>query len=380
MSAGELDAGPGEAQGIAPGLRVLIVDDDSGVRRVLRDTLRPLEPEMREAGDGVAAMAEFDRWHPDVVLCDLQMPRMDGLEVLRRVRAADDTVAFLILTGAGTTEDAIEALRLQADDYLVKPFHIDEVTLAVERAVMHRRLIRENREHREHLARRVAEQARQIESLLVEALHALATAIEMRDDYTGGHVERVARYAVATGRELGMGTEDLRHLWVGALLHDVGKIGVPDHILKKPGKLSAEEYAEMKRHPEVGAGIMARSSFLRPGIPAVLHHQERWDGAGYPAGLSGEAISLHGRIIAVVDTFDAISTTRPYRGASPAEQAFEEIRRCAGTQFDPGVVEAFIRAARKDFPVDPEMPRLPRVDAAVDAAARIAAKDVHAGG
>jgi response regulator RpfG family c-di-GMP phosphodiesterase len=343
------------------GLRVLVVDDDATIRKLLRDTLKPMAPEVREAGDGQAALELFAGWRPDVVLCDLQMPRMDGLGVLRGVREADDTVAFIILTGAGTTEDAIEALRLQADDYLVKPFHIDEVTLAVERAVTHRRLIRENREHREHLERRVAEQARQIESLLVEALHALATAIEMRDDYTGGHVERVARYAVATGRELGMGTEELRHLWVGALLHDVGKIGVPDHILKKPGKLSAEEYEEMKRHPEIGAGIMARSSFLRPGIPAVLHHQERWDGAGYPSGLAGEGISMEGRIIAVVDTFDAISTTRPYRGASPKEQAFAEIRRCSGSQFDPDVVEAFIRAAEKDFPEDPEMPRLPKI-------------------
>jgi putative two-component system response regulator len=343
-------------------LRVLIADDDSAVRRVLRDTLKPLRPELREAGDGVAAVKAFDDWRPDAVLCDLQMPRMDGLGVLRHVRAADDTVAFIILTGAGTTEDAIEALRLQADDYLVKPFLIDEVTLAVERAVTHRRLIRENREHRQHLEERVAAQARQIESLLVEALHALATAIEMRDDYTGGHVERVARYAVATGRELGMDTDDLRHLWVGALLHDVGKIGVPDHILKKPGRLSDEEYEEMKRHPEFGAGIMARSSFLRPGIPAVLHHQERWDGAGYPAGLSGEGISIEGRIIAVVDTYDAISTSRPYRGASPREQALAEIRRCAGTQFDPDVVEAFIRAAAKDFPLDPRMPSLPRIE------------------
>jgi putative two-component system response regulator len=343
------------------GLRVLVVDDDPAIRRVLRDTLKPLSPELREAGDGVAALQVLAEWRPDVVLCDLQMPRMDGLEVLRQVRATDDTVAFLILTGAGTTEDAIDALRLQADDYLVKPFHIDEVTLAVERAVTHRRLIRENREHRDHLERRVAEQARQIEGLLVEALHALATAIEMRDDYTGGHVERVAQYAVATGRQLGMGTDELRHLWVGALLHDVGKIGVPDHILKKPGKLSADEYEEMKRHPEFGAGIMARSSFLRPGIPAVLHHQERFDGAGYPAGLAGAEISLEGRIIAVVDTFDAIITKRPYRGASSEEHAFEEIRRCAGTQFDPVVVEAFIKAAALGFPDDPEMPRLPKV-------------------
>jgi response regulator RpfG family c-di-GMP phosphodiesterase len=341
------------------GLRVVVVDDDPSVRRLLGSILSTHATEVHPAPNGHEALEHFRAHGADVILCDLQMPGMDGLEVLRRAKEIDDTVGFIILTGAGTMDDAVGALRLQADDYLTKPFHVDEVVFAVERAHAHRRLVRENRWHREHLERRVAEQAREIESMLVGALHALATAIEMRDDYTGGHVERVARYAVATGRMMGVGGDELRALWVGALLHDVGKIGVPDGILKKPGRLTEDEYEIMKRHPEVGAGIMARSSFLRPGIPAVLHHQERWDGTGYPAGLRGEEISLQGRIVAVVDTFDAISTSRPYRGARTETDAFEEIRRCAGTQFDPQAVDAFLRAAEMGFPVDPGMPVLP---------------------
>lgn len=342
--------------------RVLVVDDDAGIRSVLRTLLAPRYT-LSEAADGEEALRLFARHGADLVLSDLQMPGIGGLELLRRIKAADDTVAFLLLTGAGTVEHAVEALRLQADDYLVKPFHVDEVLLSAERALTHRRLVRENRHYQRTLEAQVAEQKRQLEALLADAIRSLATAIEARDDYTGGHVERVARLAAATGREMGLEGPELRALWVGALLHDVGKIGVPDEILRKPGALTEAEYAEMRRHPATGAAIMERSSFLRPGLPAVLHHQERWDGGGYPAGLRGEEISLQGRIVAVVDTFDALITHRPYRAAAPEADALAEIRRCAGTQFDPAVVEAFERAAAKGFPEDPDAPVLPPVEA-----------------
>lgn len=339
-------------------LRVVVADDDRGIRGVLRTILGP-RYRVVEAENGAQALRVFRDEGADLILSDLQMPGMGGLELLRRLRAIDDTVGFIILTGAGTVENAVEALRLQADDYLVKPFNVDEVLLSAERAISYRRLLRENRSYQQHLESRVAEQAAQLESLLLDALRSLATAIETRDDYTGGHVERVARYATATGRELGLSGEELRALWVGALLHDVGKIGVSDHVLRKPGPLTGEEYGEMQRHPEIGAGIMERSSFLRPGLPAVLHHQERFDGSGYPGGLAGEEISLQGRIVAVVDTFDALITVRPYRDAATPEEAMEEIRRHAGTQFDPAVVDAFLRAAAAGFPEDADAPHLP---------------------
>ena len=337
--------------------RILVADDDPAIRKALGIILAQYR--VREAGDGAEALRAFEAEGADLVLSDLQMPAMGGLELLRRVKAADPTAAFIILTGAGTVENAVQALRLQADDYLVKPFNVDEVLLACERALEHRRLVLENRGYQQHLEARVAEQARQLEGLLVDALRSLATAIDTRDDYTGGHVERVARYAAATGRELGMAPVELRALWIGALLHDVGKIGVSDTILKKPGALTDDEYQEMKRHPEIGAKVMASSSFLRPGIGAVLHHQEHWDGSGYPAGLHGEEISLQGRIVAVVDCYDAIVTSRPYRPAATDQDALAEIRACAGTQFDPAVVDAFLRAAHAGFPADPETPVLP---------------------
>lgn len=339
--------------------RVLIVDDEPNIRSVLLRALASPNYELAQAPSGEAALELFLDGGADVILSDLQMPGMNGLELLREVKRLDDTVGFVILTGAGTMQDTIEALRLHADEYLLKPFNLEEVALAVERALRHRRLVLENRYYQSHLEERVAEQAEQLENMFVEALLSLANAIEARDGYTRGHVERVTRYAVATGIELGLDSATLRSLWVGALLHDVGKIGVPDHILKKPGKLTVEEYEVMKRHPSIGAAIMERSSFLRPALLGVLHHQEKWDGTGYPAGLKGENISLEGRILSVADTYDAIVTTRPYRGSRSTEEAVVELRRCAGTQFDPGVVEAFVRALRKGFPQDPTVPTLP---------------------
>lgn len=352
-----------ESAVLAPGAeraRVLVVDDEPNIRCVLLRALRGGDYELAEAASAEEAMEIFQGRGADLILSDLQMPGIGGLELLRRAKQLDDALGFIILTGAGTMENTIDALRLQADDYLLKPFNLEEVLLSVQRALSHRRLVLENRFYQEHLETRVAEQAQQIEKLFVDALLSLANAIETRDGYTGGHVERVTRYAVATGKEMGLGSEELRYLWVASLLHDVGKIGVPDHILKKAGPLTPEEYEVMKRHPQIGAQIVERSSFLRPALPGVLHHQERWDGSGYPAGLKAKEISLQGRILSVADTFDAIVSTRPYRGRRTAQAAVDELRRCAGTQFDPEVVEAFLRAMAKKFPQDAGTPVLRR--------------------
>ena len=339
--------------------RVLIADDEANIRQILARALRSSEYELLIAPHGQEALRLFEEIGADVIISDVSMPFLDGLELLREVRALDDTVGFIMLTGAGTLESAIDALRLAADDYLRKPFNVEEVRLSVARVLEHRRLVLENRFYQQHLEERVQEQAVQIEALWVDALLSLSNAIEARDGYTGGHVERVTRYATATGREMGLVGEALRHLWMAALLHDVGKIGVPDSILRKPGGLTVDEYAEMQKHPLIGAAIVERSTFLRPALAGVLHHQERWDGTGYPEGLKAEQISLEGRILSVADTFDAIVSTRPYRARRSAPVALAEIRRCAGTQFDPAVVEAFARAFERGFPEPANLPALP---------------------
>jgi putative two-component system response regulator len=343
--------------------RVLVVDDEPNVRLVLQRALGRTDYLVSEASCAEVALEIFSRHGADVVLSDLQMPGMSGIELLKEVKSIDDTVGFVILTGAGTMEDTIEALRNNADEYLLKPFNLEEVSIAVDRALRQRTLLRENRYYQAHLEQLVQEQSEKLEGLFVDALLSLANAIEARDGYTRGHVERVTRYAVAVGAEMGLSADELRTLWVCALLHDVGKIGVPDTILRKPGTLTVEEYEVMKRHPSIGAAIMERSAFLRPALEGVLHHQERWDGNGYPLRLEGEAISLAGRILSVADTFDAIVTTRPYREKRTVEEAVRELNRFAGTQFDPVVVDAFVRALEKGFPQPPSVPTLPTRDA-----------------
>lgn len=329
--------------------RILIVDDEPAIRRVLRTVLDTGEYELMEAGDGHEALALFHAAGADAVLCDLLLPGMDGIELLRRFKKVDDSVAFVMITGAGTVENAVEALRLQADDYLRKPFNVDEVGLSLSRALEHRRLVRENRAYQAHLEERVREQSERMEQLFVDGLLTLANAVETRDGYTGGHVERVTLYAVSTGAALGLPDETLRSLAVAGLLHDVGKIGIPDHVLTKPGRLTDEELAVMRRHPMIGAEILEQSTFLTDAVPGVMHHHERWDGEGYPGRLQRDSISLEGRILAVVDAFDAMVTTRPYRERCHTEAAVEELRRCSGSQFDPQVVDAFLEAMRGGF-------------------------------
>jgi putative two-component system response regulator len=321
--------------------RLLIVDDEPGIRRVLADVFSGESYTLAQAENGREALEHFRRHGADLVLADLMMPEMGGLELLREVKALDDSAAFILLTGAGTMEQAVDALRLQADDYLLKPFNVDEVLFSARRALEHRRLLLENRAYQRGLEARVAEQARQLEELFMDGLLTIANAVEARDAYTGGHLERVTVYAVATGAALGLDDDALQELVVCGLLHDIGKIGVPDDILRKPAGLTEEEAEVMRRHPLIGAAIVERSTFLRSAARGVLHHHERWDGGGYPFGLAGEEISLPGRILAVVDAFDAMVTTRPYRGERARDEARAELERCAGAQFDPQVVAAF---------------------------------------
>jgi putative nucleotidyltransferase with HDIG domain len=254
-------------------------------------------------------------------------------------------------------------MRMGASDYLTKPFRLYHVRLTVERVLEQIRLRRENREYRERLEIRVEERTLELrrKNAEVEALfgklddsyrttlEALATALDARDAETLGHSARVAAYTVAVGRRMGLSEEALTDLYRGALLHDVGKIGIPDAILRKPGKLTSEEWQEMRKHPEIGARMLQGIVFLENAIPIVLCHQERYDGEGYPQRLKGDAIPIGARIFAVVDTLDAMTSDRPYRRALPYERARREVQRFSGTQFDPAVVEVFLSIAEGEW-------------------------------
>ena len=341
--------------------RVLVVDDEASVRTVLRLALQRDGHDVREAENGSEALELIPAWAPDVVVSDLLMPGIDGIELLRRARAADDTLGFIVLTGVGTTAQAIQALRLEADDYLLKPFDVDELGIAVRRALERRALVRQNRFYQQCLEMRVAELGQQLERLTADALVSLAGAVEARDGYTGAHLERVTRYSQAVGAELQLGREQLRTLWIGSLLHDIGKISIPDRILNKPSALSSDELRVMREHPRLGAAILEQSSFLSTAVPTVLHHHERWDGRGYPFGLREGEIPIEARVLAVADAYDAIVTDRAYRARRSEDTALHELRRCSGSQFDPEVVQAFVQARERGFP-EPVAPRFWHAD------------------
>ncbi len=322
---------------------VLIVDDEQSLTTVLSKVLATDGHKCQVASNGKEALALMQENDFDIVVTDITMPEMTGIELLKLVKKRDTEIQVIVITGHPDVDFAVEAIRSQVDDYLIKPFEMGQLRHAVYRALEHRALLQENRLYREHLEERVDRYFR-------DGLRALAAAIEARDRYTGGHLDRVSKYALATGTELGLGEKSMWSLWLGSLFHDVGKLAIPDAILNKPGPLTEEEYEEMKRHPELGVEIIQRISFLLPAAMAILHHQERWDGNGYPGGLQGERISIEGRILAVADAFDAMLTDRPYRKALTEDYAVGELERCAGSQFDPGVVEAFMRAMGKGFP------------------------------
>lgn len=327
------------------------MDDEPSITLALSTKLTRDGHECRTAVSGEDALDEFRRDSFDLVVTDIRMPGMSGIDLLKQIKAHDSEVQVIVMTAYAEVNFAVKALRLNADDYLLKPFDIDELSHSVARALEHRRLLRENRAYREHLEQRVQEQAQRIETLFLEGLVALAGAIEARDPYTGGHLEQVTQLALAVGTEVGLAAEEMRALWLAALFHDVGKLAIPDSVLNKPAPLTQEEYELMKTHTERGLKIIEGVSYLEPAKRGILHHHERWDGKGYPAGLRGDEISVEGRILAVVDAFDAMLGDRPYRKGRSEEEAVEELERCAGTQFDPKVVDAFLRSRAKGFQV-----------------------------
>jgi putative nucleotidyltransferase with HDIG domain len=329
--------------------RLLVVDDDEAVRRVVAEILKDEGYEPSTAAHAEEAL-QLMRLHPfPLVITDIKMPDRDGLWFLKVLRGEFPECAVIMMTGYGQVETAVEALKFGASDYLTKPIRVNHLAASVLRALDRRRMTLENHAYQRGLEGAVEEKRRELEEAYRQisdtydlTLEALVTALDARECETGHHSQRVVRYSLAIGDRMGVLGRDREDLARGALLHDIGKIGVPDQILLKPGRLTAEEWVEMRRHPEIGARILSGIHFLSPAADIVLSHQERWDGQGYPRGLVGEAIPLGARIFAVADTIDAIVSDRPYRRGRPFSYAREEIQRYSGSQFDPGVVKAFM--------------------------------------
>ena len=327
---------------------VLIVDDDRHIRTVLDEVFRASGYTCQMATNGQEGLATFDAERPPLTVTDMNMPVMGGLDFLKHARALEPDAAILVLTGMADVETAVESLKHGAYDFIMKPVNVDKLLIAAERALEHRQLLRERREYHALLERRVAEATRDLAATLREleetyrsTLEALGSAIDTRDLGTQAHSRRVRGYSLTIARAYGVPDADMRDLEHGVLLHDIGKIGIPDAILLKPGPLTPAEWKIMRSHPEAGRQIVEQIPFLRAAVPVVYHHHERWDGTGYPLGLKGEAIPLAARIFAVADAFDAMTFDRPYSRAIPLAAARAEIQRCAGSHFDPTAVETF---------------------------------------
>jgi response regulator RpfG family c-di-GMP phosphodiesterase len=382
--------------------KILLADDQDRVRRLVAATLGSAQWELLYARDGEEALRIAEEARPDIVLLDVTMPKIDGFEVCRRLKSGANTrhMAVVMLTALRDEESRIRANLAGADEYFVKPFsplalvsRLQELlpqragaaapppepaapsprptgfagtpglgglmlppetpaivttlaqtgstgnttTITAPEAQQLLAYARDLNQSLEQLRRVYTE----LERSYLQTIEALAAALDARDSATEGHCQRVTGCTLIIGEHLGIQGAEMTALHYGAALHDIGKIGIPDAILLKPGRLTEDEWALMRQHPELGEKIIAGIQFLRSAIPVVLHHHERWDGEGYPGRLKGEEIPLGARIFMVSDAFDAMISNRPYRRGMPYDQALREIRHHSGKQFDPAVVEAF---------------------------------------
>jgi putative nucleotidyltransferase with HDIG domain len=334
--------------------KILIIDDEPSVLSVLYSLLSSAHY-CKTATSAVEALEYLKEAKYDLVLSDIRMPGMNGLELLAEItRLSRDTVVILI-SGNLNIQSAIEAMRRGAFDYVTKPFNLSDVETAVTRALRHHSLLKDNRQYEQHLEHLVSLRTNDLtvantnlnstlEKLYLNyraTLRALAAALEARDVETRGHSDRVVSYCLRLGKKIGLNDRDLITLENGALLHDIGKIGVPDGILLKRGALTDDEWSYMRRHVEYGAQILQGIDFLEGATQIVAQHHERYNGSGYPSRMEGDQICLGARIFAVADAVDAMTSDRPYRVARSFDDAAEELTRCSGSHFDPLVVQAF---------------------------------------
>jgi response regulator RpfG family c-di-GMP phosphodiesterase len=328
-------------------IHCLVVDDEPRLRQVLVHLMKNDGFVCVEAANGEEALAYLQRQPITLVMSDLRMPKMDGLELLRQVRARWPDVAVVMITAVADVEVAVSCLAIGAMDYLTKPFHLEEVRARVAQALEKRRLVIENRGYQESLQAKVAVQARRLEELFLASIQSLAEALEVKDPYTRGHSIRVSDYSAVIARELGIDGEMLRQIELGGHVHDIGKIGVREEVLNKPGKLTDAEYEHIMTHPVVGWRILAPLLAETPvALNIVRSHHERFDGRGIPDQLAGSAIPLEARIAAAADAFDAMTSDRPYRpDGLTMEETIKDLVRCSGSQFDPDVIAALLRAA-----------------------------------
>ncbi|MCX7775599.1 MAG: response regulator [Spirochaetaceae bacterium] len=347
-----------------PKATILVVEDDAGMQKVLALGLKKMQYQVALASNGKQALdlLEAGDLDPDVVLMDIRMPVMTGLQALPRVRELVPMSPVIMLTAFGDLDTGLDAMKKGAFDYLVKPSSLEKIRETIEKALGYRAILQEKaqeerrkEQYRLDLERRVESTYQELGSIYgrlremnLQTAHALAEAVEAKDRYTKGHCERVRWISERIGHFLGLADDEIEQLEYAALLHDIGKIGIPDSILLKRRDLDERERQIMRMHPIIGAQILSTVQTFARAAAAVRHHHERWDGQGYPEGARGEEIDRLARIISLADTFDAMVTSRPYRQGIPVEQALRKLHELRGSQFSPEVVDAFFSSGLID--------------------------------
>jgi putative nucleotidyltransferase with HDIG domain len=333
-----------------PNDRILVVDDEETIREIVSSMLGGAHFQTRQAASGIEALSILESGDEfDLVLSDLMMAEMDGIALLERAKERYPDMPIVMVTAVHDIQVALQALRNGAYDYLLKPFEREQLLATVRRALENRRLKHENDAYRTNLEALVAARTQQWKTALSNleksydiTLEALGDALDLKDAETEGHSRRVTAYTIAIARKMGLAKEAVDVIARGAFLHDIGKMAIPDDILRKPGKLTEQEMDIMKEHCYRGYKIISRIPFLAEAAEIVYSHQERYDGLGYPRGLKGDEIPLGARIFAIADTLDAMRSDRPYRAAQTIQAARKEIAAWSGRQFDPQIVKIFL--------------------------------------
>lgn len=322
--------------------KVLIVDDEEPVRKVIRRRLTREGYYCVEARSAFEALDRVRENKPQLVLLDIMMPGRSGLDILPEIVVSSPTTAVIMATAVIEAQTIIECMKNGAQDYITKPFDLEQLVESVTKVLQMKRLELQIREYQQDLEHTVEEQRKEIRKLFMNSIEALVYALEAKDKYTAGHSRRVANIALSVGGELGLSQDELDDLRWGALLHDVGKIAIDPSIQNKPGRLTPGEYKHMMTHALVGVGIV-KPVASQAVIEIIAHHHDHYDGTGLDQTTKGEEIPLGARIVAVADSFDAMTSDRPYRVAMSTNQAMAEIERCTGTQFDPVVAISFAK-------------------------------------
>lgn len=319
--------------------KILAVDDEQGIIDSLSIFLKRSGYSFTGITDPAEAIERIKNEHFDLLLLDFIMTPLHGDQVVEEIRKFNKELYILLLTGHKDLAPPLETIkRLDIQGYCEKSDKFDQLLLLIESGIKSVEQMREIKE----INKKLADTYKQLEQAYMESIQTLRYTVEAKDTYTRGHSDRVSEYSVLIGEALGLPEEDIKKLKIGGLFHDIGKIGVPDSILQKAGKLSDDEYSEIKNHPSIGAHILSTASIFQDIIPIVKHHHERYDGKGYPSQLAGENIPYLARITAVADTFDAMTSKRSYRDSLPLDYVISEFERCKGTQFDPKIADVFL--------------------------------------